>query len=427
MNIMKKIKFLIIVFVLIYITIIGNMHQVIAASTLYTRHVSVSCVYNDGRVITKNYDDLAGTGYATIKDYPVRSTKKLDYNISDYRLLNIDSASCVANTCSSSGYNLAVASELKFSCPSTFTRWLTYLEGDKEEYTLVYYTGTLLNGTTSTINGDCRDNDQRVYCYLKKNNKTGWFSNKDNNVNFVNLTGEHNSSDKVDLVAERITFNKDFVTTDTCNYVYKTNQAAGSNKYISVYTYLKYTGGNVYYLDDGESMTTVDFGSYTSTCRTGGKICVNVSKRELSSAEGANEYNFSSSKHLIQPASGGSCPAGYVLYEYISDSTGAGAGGGGLSDICSEIPNTAIVLARILDYIQIIVPALVIIYTGIDIGRIIIAGNVEEELPKRKKSIIIRLVIMITFFFIPLIIKVVLGNIYGTDVGTIDCLYSDEM
>lgn len=80
--------------------------------------------------------------------------------------------------------------------------------------------------------------------------------------------------------------------------------------------------------------------------------------------------------------------------------------------LCTKImPNTAKVLAKIIGYVQLIVPVLLIVLTGIDIGRIIVSGNLDEELPKQKKKILVRLITAIAIFFLPLIVQLLLTTV----------------
>lgn len=98
------------------------------------------------------------------------------------------------------------------------------------------------------------------------------------------------------------------------------------------------------------------------------------------------------------------------------------------TSICKVIPETAVWIALIINYLQLLVPIFLIVLTAIDISKIVINGNLEEELPKRRKLIIVRFIVAVSFFFIPLIIKVVINDSYGTDFGDVSCLfnYDDE-
>lgn len=94
-------------------------------------------------------------------------------------------------------------------------------------------------------------------------------------------------------------------------------------------------------------------------------------------------------------------------------------------EVCKLLGNkTLTLLANIFKALQIIVPALVIIFIGIDISKMVLSGNLDEELPKKKKSIIIRLVVMVLFFFIPAIAGLIIKLLNDTgvvNIGDIEC------
>jgi len=93
------------------------------------------------------------------------------------------------------------------------------------------------------------------------------------------------------------------------------------------------------------------------------------------------------------------------------------------TSVCELLPETAVVLADIISWARYIVPAFLIILTGIDISRIVVSGNIEEELPKRKKTIFIRLIVAAVFFFLPIIVQLLLSIVTEYDYGDISCIW----
>lgn len=79
------------------------------------------------------------------------------------------------------------------------------------------------------------------------------------------------------------------------------------------------------------------------------------------------------------------------------------------------------IIQEIVGIMQIVVPGLVIVLTGIDIGKLVVNGNLDEELPKKKKTIIIRFIVMIIFLFLPFITDVIIGLL--KDAGLIGIEY----
>ena len=99
-------------------------------------------------------------------------------------------------------------------------------------------------------------------------------------------------------------------------------------------------------------------------------------------------------------------------------------------ELCNRIlPNTSVQLKKLIKWLQILIPVFLIVLTALDIGKIVASGNIDEELPKRKKIIIIRFVVVLVFFFLPVLVKMVTGwlkNSGGenTDkIQYIDCLF----
>lgn len=418
---MKTLKYFLLIFIIFFITPvyadktkpeIYDDAYVPIPTLVQSEDLNVMCIYNDGMSITKGYDDIAKTVYATLKTYPVRNTKTLEENVSKQKLLGCSEGSCT----NISGYKLAIANKLSYECPEVMYRWLVseYIKDTGKQLVLYYYHETTL------------ESGQTVEKRLESNRRWYLSGEYENRV----LSIENGTKyQKIDLVAEQITYRNGITTKNSCTYAYKSKQ--GNNRYITLYGY----SGRIY-LDNDVYMTKINnFNINNSnlldivnnqTCdKKAPKVCVKLSEQKNNTN---NEYEFTQQRHeVIKPSNDSSCSEGYVLYEFTNYDSDSVQNAESLQQICDRIPNTAIVLSKILSYIQIIVPALVIVYTGIDIGKIVLAGNVEEELPKRKKSIIIRLIVMVVFFFAPIIIQVIMGEIYGTDVGAVDCLYQNNV
>ncbi len=97
--------------------------------------------------------------------------------------------------------------------------------------------------------------------------------------------------------------------------------------------------------------------------------------------------------------------------------------------ICDSISETAKVLQTVIRYVTIIVPVLLIILIALDISRVVFSGNPEEELPKRRKAIVTRIIVAITIFFLPVLVSLLInliGDAAGNNdlIGQIDCIFS---
>ena len=73
--------------------------------------------------------------------------------------------------------------------------------------------------------------------------------------------------------------------------------------------------------------------------------------------------------------------------------------------------SVAWLLQKILNYIQILGPLLVVILSSIDFAQVIIHSD-DDALAKAKKKLVIRLVLALALFFIPYIVKTLL-NVFG--------------
>ena len=94
-------------------------------------------------------------------------------------------------------------------------------------------------------------------------------------------------------------------------------------------------------------------------------------------------------------------------------------------NVCDTIGDDTIQqLKTVVSILQVLVPVLVIALTGLDLFKVVTSGDVEEELKKKKVTFIIRFVVMIVFFFLPLFTKIIitlLQNAGVTDIKNVDC------
>ena len=115
-----------------------------------------------------------------------------------------------------------------------------------------------------------------------------------------------------------------------------------------------------------------------------------------------------------------------TVYQYIGKRNGA-PDNNSANDVCKVLGNDTInILKTIVSWLQILVPALVIVLIGIDITKMVLSGNIEEELPKKKKTMIIRLIVMTIFFFAPIIAGLIINllNEMGIiNVGDLTCFF----
>ena len=234
---------------------------------------------------------------------------------------------------------------------------------------------------------------------------------------------------KYSLISERISFVGELAESDYAQVfeVYsEESQAVNGNKYAQFFTSTYGAGRNRYtmrWLQIGNTITHV---SSSVDIKGNDKIiCImeSVGTQDPNKSDGGLVFN--SSNHVITNLKNdGTCPSGFVKYIKSTKVCEVNPGNPNGS-FCDKYPNIAFELANIINILQLLVPALVIVFTGIDIGRIVIAGNIEEELPKKKKSIIIRIIIMIAFFFLPLIVRLIISLAEGVPISSVDCLFTN--
>lgn len=254
---------------------------------------------------------------------------------------------------------------------------------------------------------------------------------------------------KGDLVSERyILGNNASEPNATLYYVMPSEQAAGANSYIKIMVY-----DNVVLLEKDGRVTQVEMGGATFS---------NITSKPITDSNGnvvKYEYeNFNDSMKVIWinspepiPSTSSSSTISYSFnanqkrykisfegnsvfsnrYEWTDSIPNPNSLD---DDLCNErLKNTAPIIKDLIKYSQILLPIIVIVITSIDIGRVVVAGNIEEELPKKRKMIIHRLIMIIIFFFLPLFVRIFISLIKESGIGDnnqisnsieyIDCLF----
>lgn len=386
------------------------------------KNAEIECVYANGVVIGMNYDSVSGLNNAYVKDYPLSATIEIDFQaISDFSLYDINEAITHLNN---------------FTCPANVRYWIAWeQEGDNKAYRGVY----------AFHYWDQSENDY-ITSLLTKTKKTGWwiFSSTETTAGVENVTfknsdacGSNSNCEQaqpeavIPLVGERIYLTDD-IGDDAYSHTFKTysndgDEAVANSRYIQ---FLVKDNGE-YLLQIGQTLTGVDGvddnfrNNVLNNDSMDVYICVKESLLSQDASRGDSSYKFDSIRHKVQVSSkDGTCPTGYVKYKRTTEvckiDVGTSAG-----SFCDKYSNTARELINIIKILQFLVPILVIVFTSIEIARIVIAGNIEEELPKRKKSIIIRFIVMIAFFFLPLMTQIVISLVEGVSILDVSCLFED--
>lgn len=135
----------------------------------------------------------------------------------------------------------------------------------------------------------------------------------------------------------------------------------------------------------------------------------NADPKTYSGNNSTTAYYFESA--TIQYKSGSdTCSSGY--YRYVYNGEGEAPNETDSGELCTKImPKTAQDLALVIRWGQLLVPVLLIGLSAVDVGKIVMSGNIEEDLPKQKRKIITRFIVAVAFFFLPLIVMLLLDEV----------------
>lgn len=228
------------------------------------------------------------------------------------------------------------------------------------------------------------------------------------------------------LVSERYLLSDDYPEPNkTLYYVMPAEQKIGTAAYVRIYIYdnivLLVKDGRATRIDDSKK-SIVENAPDTLYLNSPEPIPVSDSSSVIN-----YKFNKDQVKYSISTSPDATHKLKFTKTDNIPDSDETSG------SLCTErLKNTSPVLKSIIQWSQILLPALVIILTAFDIGKIVISGNVEEELPKRKKTIINRAIILVVFLFLPLLVKVLLklvktsGSDIAKNIEYIDCLFDSS-
>ncbi|MBE6151402.1 MAG: hypothetical protein E7162_06295 [Firmicutes bacterium] len=417
----KKILFLITLMFLIL-----PMH--IKAAKIQTGDVSLECVYENGITAEIYYD---GTTYGVDID---------DFNLARAITPPYQTSNIVV-------YNEATAAKnaLKaVSCPSTIHYMVTN-QWDDDGNSLQYIVYTLnqsdMNSWIEGLNDDTKGKEDYFgFSATGAGSKAFLIRNDTPLSKRLGIWGRDGKRTdfKFYLVAERINF--DNYVEPNLQWAFKSEgaQAASTPEYFMVSNYTKDDGSTFNVAEKDGETTNFNMSFATSAEENKRGVCFQASQKLTETEKNSIKFKFTRKNHTSSSATRFGlettdeyirnymdCPTGYTLYISINLDDYPVQQKKGTS-ICEVIPETAVWIALIIKYLQFLVPILLIVLTGLDISKMVLAGDIEEELPKKKKLILARFIVAVVFFFVPLIIGLVINDQYGTDFGDVSCLWNQD-
>lgn len=360
--------------------------DVSAANNLSMKNLTLECIYTDGGLYTSSF---SGTNSFGFDKYVVNRTS---YNLEgvDNNTANKGSSSYIVN-------NLYVGNKCQDSLYVTTVNLAGEYAGDKE------------SGDSGSPVAYHKFGSKLIASDIGASNSWWDYLWPGRGGDGDQIVDSH--PDAYKLLSERYDLKSDAPEPNaTVYYVQKAEQVAGQNKYVAIMIY-----DNVILMQKDDRITRLEgeFSLYQGVTRNDDdtlskevpeEIYINSPEPQASTSTSStvsyrfldNQKTFSVSKtkdstHVNK----------YTLTDDINKSDLEKS-----NALCDEIlVNTSPYLKQVIKAIQILVPIFLIILTALDIGKIVLTGNIDEELPKRKKIILIRFVVAIVFFFLPLFIN----------------------
>ena len=381
-----------------------------ATDYLNSSNTEIECIYANGIVIGMNYNKATNSASAYVKDYPISKSVTINGDpVTNISLYNND---------------FAMQRLKEFSCPVSVRYFIAWEKSSKNNENNEKSIYGVYSFDWCSNKAWCSDGDPKITSSFTSSKRTWWWDTPTGGAVEVTSQDLPSSAQKlpeaiIPLVGERI-----YIVGDIDNKAYartyklEAKDAVGASQYAQ---FIKKDDSGHLLLKKGNTITSVNVSSLS-----GDYICLAESVKEQDNSRADSSYKFSSARHLVEVVGEKtSCKSGYVKYKATTETCKVNPSTSTGGSFCDKYGETSKVLIRVIKIAQILVPSLVLVFTGIEITRIVIAGNVDEELPKRKKTIIIRFIIMLVFFFLPLITQVLLSLVEGVDIADVSCLFND--
>lgn len=400
---MKPIKNLLLTFIILFISFYSVKVYAYPALSINDNDYELVCKYADGVEIT-----------ITQKDVLIKNTS-LSINSSSSNGIKFYLTSEQENTIYTDGgtnvYRHHAITE-SGKCPSKLyvydlpAKYDDSNDSDDDSVTTLYYSTE--NGIEESIAGT------RGCGFL-------WLGSCSKATQMTDLTTTLLSEEVYVLSSE---------STTACDYKIPSESAFTSSQVMSVLLYENLTVAEVngyYSTVSGDKWTSCKNSDIYINDPTAKAVADNGSGIGTASRYYAKRFSISTSSSTCISNNGGKVCA---KYEYLGARNSNEGNGDGSGQLCEVLGNETVKqIKRIVSILQILVPILTIALTTFDVGKLVVTGNLEEELPKRKKVIVARFIVMIIFFFLPLATNLIISALQDAEViGVTDikCILNDN-
>lgn len=367
------------------------------AASLERKDITLECIYSDGGLYTHAANPMSEEGEVSFVT-----------NRTSYNLVGVD------NNSSNKGSGTYMIGTMYSTLYPKENRCFEHL-----------FTVTINMKITTDEDGNSKVEftDDEPYTFYKfgykltskdlglvKSNGWGWLFDWESRLDSIvydtiNDVADDYSS-KYSVLSERYRLTSDAPEPNaTIYYKQEVEQVAGKPSYVSILVY-----DNAVLMKKNDRITRLDgnlVSYYQGITKSGNslskevptEIWINDPEPEpVSSSSSTLSYKI---KHRVfSAANKGGDGVHTQRYTLTDENPDDGSGRG--NALCDEIlVNTSPYLKTAIKAMQILIPLFLIVLTGFDIGKIVLTGNIEEELPKRKKLIITRFVVAVIFFFLP--------------------------
>lgn len=399
----KRLKKYLFFITILVITLMFEEVNALAKVSINEGDYELTCRYRDGLVLTISKDEV----YIQNNSLSVDSTSTAGIKM----YLKADQKNVAIDTNGGFKYqHHAVTSGGK--CPNKLYAYELpekYTEGgdeDSEVSTLYYSTH---DNVTTELGGTRKDNG-KWYCF-------GGCKETVNNASRKSSLDTYLISEEVNLTTTK--------STTVCDYKI---EETGSVFTVYMYDNITIVENNGYTTPLGSKWTTCK--SPTQEEKEAGKtkkVYINDPIGQSVGGGVGTRYNATRYNITDKAADCKSNNDGKKCIEYVYLGTRNGTPGDGTDNaLCKVLGNKTIKeLQNIIDIMQILVPVLMIALTGFDIGKLVLSGNLDEELPKKKTIIIVRFCLTAFFFFLPLITGLIIDGLMDAGVVgvvEIDCV-----